>query len=127
MIPVQPAGGPVGSAEPAGDDLARVPLPDGWEVALDVIDGPGKGRTFRVRRSRVLIGRGGVDVPLDDDPRVSRKHASLEVYGAVCVLVKDLGSTNGTFVNARRVTACELQDGDEIRIGSTTLSVTIGT
>ncbi len=127
MVPVQPAAGArAGTAVPAGDDLGRVPLPEGWEISLDVTDGPAKGQTFRIERSRVLIGRGEVEV-LVDDPRISRKHASLEVYGAACVLLKDLGSTNGTFVNGRRVTACELQDGDEIRIGNTVFNVTIGT
>lgn len=128
MVPIQPAsaGGPPRPAEPAGEDLARVPLPEGWDIALDVTGGPQQGGSFRVLRSRVLIGRGPVEVALDDDPLVSRRHASLEVYGAVCVLLKDLGSTNGTYVNARRVTACELQDGDEIRVGDTTMVVTIG-
>lgn len=126
VVPIQPAGSRLGSAEPAGDDLGRVPLPEGWEISLDVQDGPAKGQTFRVTRSRVLIGRGPVDISLND-PRISRCHASLEVYGAACVLLKDLGSTNGTYLNGRRVTAAELQDGDEIAAGNSTLLVTIGT
>lgn len=126
MVPIQPAGTGVTPAVPAGDDLGRVPLPPGWEITLDVIDGAAKGTVFPVTRSRVLIGRGEVDIPLDD-PRVSRRHASLEVYGSACVLLKDLGSTNGTFVNGRRVTACEVQDGDEIRVGSTVFSVGLST
>ena len=110
--------------EVAGDELGRVPLPSGWEISLDVTDGPQKGASFPVTRSRVLIGR-AADITIDD-PRVSRRHASLEVYGSACVLLKDLDSTNGTFVNGRRVQSAELQDGDEIRVGSSILSVTIG-
>ncbi|MDQ7006290.1 MAG: FHA domain-containing protein [Acidobacteriota bacterium] len=108
----------------AGDDLGRIPLPAGWEISLDVLEGPQKGMSFPVTRSRVLIGR-AADITLDD-PRVSRRHASLEVYGSACVLLKDLDSTNGTFVNGRRVQSVELQDGDEIRVGGSLLSVTIG-
>jgi len=111
--------------EPSGDDLARVPLPAGWEIALEVLEGAETGKHYRVTRSRVLIGRGGCEVPLSD-PRVSRRHASLEIYGATCVLLKDLGSTNGTWVNGRRASSCQLQDGDEIRIGDTRMTITIG-
>lgn len=117
---------PTGVApEPSGDDLARVPLPAGWEIVLDVLDGAEAGTHYRVTRSRVLIGRGGCEVPLSD-PRVSRRHASLEIYGATCVLLKDLGSTNGTWVNGRRTSSAQLQDGDEIRIGDTRMTITIG-
>jgi DNA segregation ATPase FtsK/SpoIIIE, S-DNA-T family len=126
VVPVQGGSALPGAAVPAGDDLGRVALPDGWEIALDVTAGPAKGQSFRLTRSRVLIGRGPVDLPVND-PRMSRRHASLEVYGSACVLLKDLGSTNGTFVNGRRVTACELTDGDEIRTGNSVFSVTIGT
>ena len=125
MVPAQPSGPGLGAADPASDDLGKVPLPEGWEITLDVVGGPSQKTSFRISRSRVIIGRGDADVPLDD-PRASRRHASLEVYGAALLLLKDLGSTNGTFVNGRRVTACELSDGDEIRLGDTTLVATIG-
>jgi pSer/pThr/pTyr-binding forkhead associated (FHA) protein len=108
----------------AGEDLASVPLPAACEVSLEVTGGPDRGSAFRVERSRILIGRGEVDVALADR-KISRRHASLEVYGASCVLLKDLGSTNGTFVNDRRVPSAELQDGDLIRVGETTVQVSI--
>ena len=114
-----------GCAEAAGDDLARVPLPEGWEISLDVVSGPHAGESFRVTRPRVILGRGGADIAFDD-PHVSRRHASIEVYGAACVLLKDLGSTNGTSVNGDRIVAVELRDGDTIELGTTRISVTIG-
>ena len=112
------------SPEAAGDELAEVPIPEGWEIALDAVAGPNDGTHFRITRSRVLIGRGKVEVSLAD-PKISRRHASLEVYGGTCVLLKDLGSTNGTFVNDAPVYFVELEDGDEIRLGSSRLTVTI--
>ncbi len=124
VVPVQVPFTGLASAEPAGDDLASLPIPDGWEITLDALEGPSTGTSFRVTRSRVLIGRGTVEVTLPD-PTISRKHASLEVYGGTCVLLKDLDSTNGTFVNDARINVVELQDGDEIRIGSSRLAVTI--
>ncbi len=125
MVPVKPAPSPLGPATPAGEDLARVPLPAEWEIVLDLVAGPCPRQSFRITRSRVLIGRGSADIALAD-PRISRRHASLEVYGAALVLLKDLGSTNGTLVNGRRVSVSELADGDEIRVGDTTLVATIG-
>jgi hypothetical protein len=110
---------------PAGDDLARIPLPDGWEITIDIVGGPDRGGSHRITRSRVLICRGGGDVSLTD-PRCSRTHASVEVYGSTCVLVKDLGSTNGTYLNDRRITSAELNDGDTIRVGDTQLVISIG-
>ena len=124
-VPTAKILGSIASPEAAGDELGRIPLPEEWEISLDVIEGPDTGKSFQIKQSRVLIGR-SEDVALDD-PRVSRRHASLEVYGSACVLLKDLDSTNGTFVNSRRVRTVELQDGDEIRVGGTILSLTLGT
>lgn len=126
LIVQVPVAGPTGVApEPSGDDLARVPLPAGWEISLEILDGPEAGSHFRLTQSRVLLGRSGVEIPLSD-PRVSRRHASIEIYGATCVLLKDLGSTNGTLVNGRRASSSQLQDGDEIQVGDTRLAITIG-
>jgi hypothetical protein len=52
------------------------------------------------------------------DPSVSRAHAVLETAGGA-PLVRDLGSTNGTFVNGERIQSRRLQDGDELRFGNT--------
>ncbi len=57
------------------------------------------------------------------DPEVSRRHARLESHNGV-VYVEDLGSSNGTFLNGRRVTeAIEVREGDEIDVGTTRLVV----
>lgn len=125
MVAVPRPGETLTGAEAAGDDLARVPLPEGWEISLDVVEGPDRGRAFPISRTCMLIGRGKVDIPLDDS-HASRRHASLEIYGSTCVLLKDLGSTNGTRVNGRSVVSVELKDGDIIELGTTKIVVTIG-
>jgi hypothetical protein len=56
------------------------------------------------------------------DPSVSRSHARLEIEGTALV-VRDLGSTNGTFVNGERVYEAVLEVGDVISVGSTSLVV----
>jgi hypothetical protein len=55
------------------------------------------------------------------DPNVSRRHAEIRPSGAGYRLI-DLGSTNGTLVNGRRVHEHQLSDGDTITCGGTTMS-----
>jgi hypothetical protein len=68
----------------------------------------------------VRIGRSsGCDIVLRDDS-VSRRHAEIALRGGVCVL-RDLGSSNGTFVNGRQVERTRLRRGDEVVLGETVL------
>ncbi len=54
------------------------------------------------------------------DREVSKEHASIERIGTT-FLLRDLGSSNGTFVNGRRVREMRLRDGDEIALGNSRL------
>ena len=64
------------------------------------------------------IGREGCDVTIPD-PEMSRRQAQVLRDGDAAV-IEDLGSTNGTFVNGRRISGRHtLQDGDEVRFGET--------
>jgi pSer/pThr/pTyr-binding forkhead associated (FHA) protein len=81
-------------------------MPDGQEVALT---------------GQMTIGRSIENSIKLEDGGASRKHAALEVAGTQ-VLLRDLGSSNGTWVNDQRINApVELKDGDLIRISATTL------
>lgn len=59
------------------------------------------------------------------DPYMSKEHAALEFTGQALILT-DLGSTNGSFVNGARVTTAALQDGDEVRLAGSTYRVVLG-
>lgn len=68
-----------------------------------------------------VIGRTGVDIVLEDE-KVSRKHAEIGLYGPDAYVLRDLASTNGTYVNGRRVSEkIKLQHWDLIRAGDTKL------
>ncbi|KQS58287.1 hypothetical protein ASG36_09285 [Geodermatophilus sp. Leaf369] len=83
-----------------------------------VVDGPGTRHVLTPGSN--VIGRGTeADVRLPDTG-VSRKHVDVVLEGPVAA-VQDLGSTNGTLVNGRRVGRQPLADGDVIRIGHSVL------
>jgi ABC-2 type transport system ATP-binding protein len=74
---------------------------------------------------QVVVGRdpGAANVVLDEDPEVSRRHASFSPAGAG-LIVQDLGSTNGTFVNGHRLEhAVTVSTGDRVQIGETIIDV----
>jgi hypothetical protein len=101
-------------------------------VEIELGGQAGRGR-FRLRTLRGLppggvysietrsrIGRSEECEIVLADPSVSRKHATVEV-GPGGATVRDLDSTNGTYVNGRRVQAEALRDGDELRLGNTSM------
>jgi len=93
-------------------------------VNLKVSAGPYKGRVFALNQhDTFLIGRtDDSHLCLPDDRFFSRHHCLLEIDPPRCFL-RDLGSTNGTFVNGRRVREAFLNDGDRIQGGESVLLV----
>jgi pSer/pThr/pTyr-binding forkhead associated (FHA) protein len=78
------------------------------------------GEEFKITQSVTNIGRGvEADIQIDDTS-VSRLHCAI-VLGSD-VLVRDLGSTNGTVVDGTRASEALLRDGSIIKIGNITLT-----
>jgi len=100
---------------PQGD----LSLPAERRLSLAVLQGKDSGRIFLVDKPRVILGRGEADIVLNDT-EISRQHAAIEVHGARVVL-KDLGSTNGIFVNDVKVSQSEIENRTEFRLGGTRL------
>ncbi len=73
-------------------------------VILDVLQGPRKGRSFVFdRHDTFIVGRSRfVHCPMPEDLALSRDHFLIEINPPRCE-IRDLGSTNGTFVNDQRV------------------------
>jgi hypothetical protein len=107
-----------------GIPAAQWQVPEELQFSLKVLEGNEAGKVFAVTRSRVTVGREEGDILLGD-PLVSRKHAAFEVFGSHHIVVKDLASTNGTYLNGRLIAYSKLNDGDKIKIGSTLLEAVI--
>lgn len=107
--------GPLAISDEAADAGAwRGPAIEGPTLA--VRSGGPPGAVFVLDRDTVNIGREPSAEVFLDDVTVSRRHAVIS-RGARMVL-RDMGSLNGTYVNRRRIEADEpLEDGDEIQIG----------
>ncbi|HXA59436.1 MAG TPA: DUF3662 and FHA domain-containing protein [Streptosporangiaceae bacterium] len=81
---------------------------------------PGVQRSYDIVTPVTLLGRGtDCDLRLVD-PGVSRHHAEIRLEGPEIVLV-DLGSTNGSFVNGQPIRRVTLTDGSRVTMGRTTL------
>jgi hypothetical protein len=105
-----------GTAEPSRRSSRRS------SVVLEV-----NGSTHALTPPGLVVGRGSEADLRINDPGVSRRHAEFRVTGgrggAPTVSVADLGSTNGTLVDGRRVTEEELHDGSTVKVGNTELTV----
>jgi len=105
--------------QPARIVAGEPALPAGMRVTLAVLEGKDSGRMFRVERPSIVIGRGEGDIQLDD-AEVSRRHVRLTVHDTRVVL-HDLGSTNGTFVEETKISESEIENRAEFRVGATRL------
>jgi predicted Zn finger-like uncharacterized protein len=106
--------------EPDTGPVQTPQLPRGRRLSLAIIAGADAGTVYRVENPRITIGRSGADLTINDS-EASRQHAAIEVRDQL-VLLEDLNSTNGTIVDAVKITApVEIQDKSEFQIGGTTL------
>ena len=98
------------------------------QVDLKVLAGPYEGRVFCFTQpDTFLIGRSNdAHLCLTNDKFFSRNHCLLEINPPHCFL-RDLGSTNGTFVNGLRVSEAFLENGAQIQGGETVLRVEVST
>jgi len=113
------AGSAPGAVTVVGGDahqMGLLQLPTDRRFSLAIIQGPATGQIFQITKTRTVIGRSGTDINLDD-PEASRQHAALEIVGDIAVL-RDLGSTNGTWIELERIEQHQLSNQQEFRIGS---------
>jgi predicted Zn finger-like uncharacterized protein len=115
----RPASGDDQGATITGKDLHRMgllELPKDKRFSLAIIQGAATGQIHQITKTRTMIGRAGADINLDD-PECSRQHAVLEILGETAIL-RDLDSTNGTYIDIDRIQQQVLNNQMEFRIGS---------
>lgn len=87
----------------------------GWLVALN---GPNKGDDYRLFDGKNILGTSADCDVVITDPYLSAKHCTIKHENGTYTLI-DLDSTNGTFVNQKKVTKMELIDNDTVKLGKT--------
>jgi len=96
----------------AGDDI----------YCLDFKEGDRAGEIVDIEQLTTL-GRAGCNVSFTDTG-ISSRHAEVRIFGANAVFVRDLGSSNGTFVNGVQVSgAMRLKPGDQVKLGQTVVAL----
>ena len=95
-------------------------------VILEVLQGPRKGRSFMFdRHDTFIVGRSRfVHCSMPEDMALSRDHFMIEINPPLCEM-RDLGSTNGTFVNNQKVDRARLASGDVIAAGQSVFRVRV--
>jgi pSer/pThr/pTyr-binding forkhead associated (FHA) protein len=95
------------------------------QYALRFISGKYQGGEFPISGEReIIIGRSNdLEVVLVED-MVSRRHARVTLQGEA-LMIEDLGSTNGTFVNGEKIKRARLKEGDRVLIGTSIIRVAL--
>jgi FHA domain len=112
------AGEPQDAAQPRRRSPSRPSPREGLRPRLEVIAAMGRrpGAAFEIGGGAMLGRSDGADVPIDD-PFASSAHARVFSRDDF-MYIEDMGSTNGTYLNGRRVRSAErLEAGDVVRIG----------
>jgi len=92
--------------------------PTGKEACLVVIYGSELGKKYNLNAASLVIGRSSkCDIQIDQES-ISRNHTKIVNTGK-SILIRDLGSTNGTYVNDEPIDEYVMRDGDLIKIGRT--------
>src|SRR3954452_16864007 len=95
------------------------------KVQLIVVRGKPEGKVIPLAGTKFKIGRGETCHLRPNSEQVSREHAEFTI-GADSVVVRDLGSRNGTLVNGKALTSeCRLKDRDLVQVGPLTFAVSI--
>jgi diguanylate cyclase (GGDEF)-like protein len=121
----QPSAPPAWSEDPPTIRGIQVALPapaaSPTNRVLTVLLGVNAGQVFTLDRDETLIGRGRDANIVIDEVGISRRHARIRRADGGRHILEDLDSTNGVFVNSRRVERADLADGDRIQVGPAVL------
>jgi pSer/pThr/pTyr-binding forkhead associated (FHA) protein len=94
------------------------------EISLVMFTEKGEKRSFPIESEKVVIGRtsqADIQIPLEE---ISRRHTEIQVAGDK-LIVRDLGSSNGTYANNRRVQEAQLRAGETLTVGPVVFTVLV--
>lgn len=119
------AAGAVRLGDSQGVKAALLDLPADKLMTVSVVAGASLGMERQMTQPLLTIGRqgGGADFEIND-PQVSRLHCAIEVKSEA-VFLRDLRSTNGTYLNDKRILSACLEHKAEFRIGASTLRLSV--
>jgi pSer/pThr/pTyr-binding forkhead associated (FHA) protein len=100
------------------ESVTKSDMDEVW--ALQGISGIMSGKNFPINKT-MIVGREDCDIMIDD-ALISSRHSKLELDNQI-LIAKDLGSTNGTFVNDKQITEAVLKAGDEIKFDKIAFTV----
>ena len=102
-------------------DIMSEPLKPQSKACLIVVAGRTVGQVLPLRKNKMTLGRAIDGDLMFEDPGISRAHARIVCIPDGAVQIIDLDSTNGTYVNGKRIVAQDLCDGDKIQLGPNTI------
>ncbi len=91
-----------------------------FKAYLLEIEGEDKGKIFEIKAPFSIIGRKYGNIIIEDE-MISKKHAQIDIIAEDIFYIKDLASTNGTYINGKKISYQKLEEGDLIKVGGTTL------
>jgi pSer/pThr/pTyr-binding forkhead associated (FHA) protein len=117
--------------KPSAIGLSEIPfpatgnlkLPEGERFTVCVVEGPSQGKEFEITSSITTIGQmgGGANIEIED-PEISRSHCAIEIRHDG-ILLHDLRSTNGTYLQSSRVSVVRLEPSSIFRLGTSCLQL----
>lgn len=116
-----PFGVQYGSDKPSSSEVFKEERRNSYKLVIN-INNIKHGEYF-IRNKRINIGRHRDNDLRIDDPLISRQHAQILQQGRT-IYLRDLNSTNGTFVNSKRVDIAALEEGTIVKIGNAYLTFT---
>lgn len=92
-------------------------------LVINILSGPQAGQSIELKQGRTTIGRGpSADVQIASS-NISKEHAAIELFSDK-IIISDLNSTNGTFVNGVKIHSQRLKAGDKILLYKVLIEVT---
>jgi len=116
-----PFGVQYGTEKPRTEEIFKEERRNSYKFVIKINDKT-QGEYF-IRKKRINIGRHRENDLRIDDPLISRQHAQILQQGRT-IYLRDLNSTNGTYVNSKRVDIAALDEGTVVKIGNAYLTFT---